>query len=82
MAYYTGAPYFVAPTLWNRWGFGAWWWWILGLPLPGDKENDGDKYQSHGYCIPQLGPDRGIEVQKQEENAVKAIAALRSWHSS
>ncbi|RAQ44109.1 hypothetical protein AFGD_011356 [Aspergillus flavus] len=32
-------PYYVAPTLWNRWGPYAWITWAQGRPLPGD---DGD----------------------------------------
>lgn len=48
-----GAPYYVKPTFWNRWGPHAWMLWALGKPLPGD---DGDKYYPQGYSIPDVGP--------------------------
>ncbi|GAD98662.1 hypothetical protein AOR_1_536074 [Paecilomyces variotii No. 5] len=47
------APYYVKPTLWNRWGPTAWLTWVLGLPLPGDE---GDKYYPEGYSIVDVGP--------------------------
>ncbi|KAJ6151679.1 hypothetical protein N7470_006807 [Penicillium chermesinum] len=48
-----GAPFYVAPTAWNRWGPTAWVMWLLGQPLPGDE---GDKYYPQGYYTPDLGP--------------------------
>lgn len=48
-----GAPFYVQPTIWNRWGPVAWFKRALGLPLPGD---DGDKYYPQGYYTPDLGP--------------------------
>ncbi|CAG8172083.1 unnamed protein product [Penicillium olsonii] len=50
---YEGAPYYVRPTIWNRWGPTAWLKWALGRPLPGDE---GDKYYPRGYFAPDLGP--------------------------
>ncbi|OQD83001.1 hypothetical protein PENANT_c018G02757 [Penicillium antarcticum] len=50
---YEGAPFYVQPTIWNRWGPVAWFKWALGQPLPGD---DGDKYYPQGYYTPDLGP--------------------------
>ncbi|KAJ6015935.1 hypothetical protein N7540_010526 [Penicillium herquei] len=50
---YEGAPYYVQPTIWNRWGPIAWLKWTLGQPLPGD---DGDKYYPQGYYTADLGP--------------------------
>ncbi|KAJ5771008.1 uncharacterized protein N7511_003059 [Penicillium nucicola] len=47
------APYYVKPTLWNRWGPTAWLTWALGRPVPGDE---GDKYSPAGYVIPDIGP--------------------------
>jgi 4-hydroxybenzoate polyprenyltransferase len=81
MLHYTGAPYFVAPTVWNRWGLGAWWWWLLGLPLPGDKTNGHDTYESGGYDLTLLGPEIGksTERQKREESAVEAVARTNRW---
>ncbi|KAJ5757257.1 uncharacterized protein N7511_007439 [Penicillium nucicola] len=50
---YEGAPFYVQPTIWNRWGPVAWFKWALGQPLPGD---DGDKYYPQGYYTADLGP--------------------------
>ncbi|KAI9373083.1 hypothetical protein BJX61DRAFT_408200 [Aspergillus egyptiacus] len=47
------APYYVKPTIWNRWGPAAWYTWALGHPLPGDE---GDKYYPNGYYIADVGP--------------------------
>lgn len=47
------APYYVKPTIWNRWGPGAWLTWLRGQPVPGD---DGSKYYPQGYYIPDVGP--------------------------
>ncbi|KAJ9316910.1 hypothetical protein DTO271D3_2649 [Paecilomyces variotii] len=60
------APYYVKPTLWNRWGPTAWLTWVLGHPLPGDE---GDKYYPKGYYIPEVGPKyqegKGYEQMKE-----------------
>ncbi|KAF9888618.1 hypothetical protein FE257_008550 [Aspergillus nanangensis] len=48
-----GLPYYAKPTLWNRWGPGAWMARLMGMPVPGD---DGDKYYPHGYDTQDLGP--------------------------
>lgn len=50
---WSGAPYYVRPTLWNRWGPSAWFSWLLGLPLPGDEA---EKYYPNGYDTADLGP--------------------------
>ena len=50
---YDAQPFYVRPTLWNRWGLSAWPSRLLGLPLPGD---DGDVYYPKGYLIPEIGP--------------------------
>ncbi|KAF7595704.1 hypothetical protein BBP40_005148 [Aspergillus hancockii] len=50
---WSGAPYYVQPTPWNRWGPSAWFSRLLGLPLPGDE---GDKYYPKGYETADLGP--------------------------
>lgn len=47
------APYYVKPTIWNKWGPTAWLTWARGLPLPGDE---GQKYYPGGYNIADLGP--------------------------
>ncbi|KAJ5681353.1 uncharacterized protein N7477_001293, partial [Penicillium maclennaniae] len=53
VTYYEGAPFYVQPTIWNRWGPVAWFKWAMEHPLPGD---DGDKYYPQGYYSPDLGP--------------------------
>ncbi|CBF86643.1 uncharacterized protein ANIA_10293 [Aspergillus nidulans FGSC A4] len=50
---YEAIPYYVKPTIWNRWGPGAWVRWAMGMPLPGD---DDDKYYPHGFDLEDLGP--------------------------
>ena len=50
---YEGIPFYVQPTIWNRWGPMAWFKWAIGQPLPGDE---GDKYYPQGYFTPDLGP--------------------------
>ncbi|OQD89543.1 hypothetical protein PENANT_c002G08382 [Penicillium antarcticum] len=57
------APYYVKPTLWNRWGPTAWLTWALGRPVPGDE---GDKYSPTGYSISDLGP-KGLEGKGKKE---------------
>ncbi|KAI9814379.1 MAG: hypothetical protein M1827_003235 [Pycnora praestabilis] len=50
---YDALPFYIQPTLLNRWGPGAWIVWLLGNPLPGDG---GEKYQPKGYRINECGP--------------------------
>ncbi len=51
---YDAAPYYVKPTFVQRWKPGAWYSWLMGLPLPGDE---GLKYSPGGYRIPEMGPE-------------------------
>ncbi|KAL8383315.1 hypothetical protein RB595_006862 [Gaeumannomyces hyphopodioides] len=50
---WTGSPYYVRPTLWNRWGPYAWLAWSLGVPLPGDEG-----MMPEGYTLKDVGPDQ------------------------
>ncbi|KAL5003068.1 streptococcal 67 kDa myosin-cross-reactive antigen like family-domain-containing protein [Aspergillus recurvatus] len=50
---YEAIPYYVRPTVWNRWGPGAWVRWAMGMPLPGDED---DKYYPRGFDLEDLGP--------------------------
>lgn len=65
---FEGAPYYVRPTIWNRWGPVAWAKWALGQPLPGD---DGDKYYPQGYYAPDLGPKYFEGKGRKELEAMK-----------
>ncbi|KAL2052501.1 hypothetical protein ABVK25_007061 [Lepraria finkii] len=47
-------PWYVKPTLRNRFGPSAWIFCMSGLPLRGDE---GEKYWPRGYKIEQIGPD-------------------------
>lgn len=49
---YVAKPYYVRPTLWNRFGPRAMISRIRGLPLPGDQPS----FQSQGYNIERVGP--------------------------
>ncbi|KAH8690686.1 hypothetical protein BGW36DRAFT_350167 [Talaromyces proteolyticus] len=78
MRSYVAAPYFVEPTVWNRWfSLGTWWWWALGLPIPGKDS----AHQPEGYYIPALGPPLGRTVasQRREEKKVKAVGLSKGW---
>ncbi|CRG91812.1 hypothetical protein PISL3812_08866 [Talaromyces islandicus] len=63
-------PYYVKPTLWNRWGPASWLKRLSGLPLPGDE---GDKFHPGGYQTASIGPRyfEGKGISQMEET--KAI---------
>ncbi|KAE8313199.1 hypothetical protein BDV41DRAFT_264872 [Aspergillus transmontanensis] len=65
-------PYYVAPTLWNRWGPSAWITWAQGRPLPGD---DGDGFMPCGFNTRDIGPSymkgRGRNYARQEKVKLK-----------
>ncbi|EYE91279.1 uncharacterized protein EURHEDRAFT_487208 [Aspergillus ruber CBS 135680] len=63
-----GAPYYVRPTIWNRWAPMAWVKWSLGQPLPGDE---GKKYFPQGYYTPDLGPKYFEGKGRKEMEAIK-----------
>jgi hypothetical protein len=78
MVSYVAAPYFVKPTIWNRWfSLGTWWWWAVGRPIPGAEEI----HEPDGYSIPALGPPLGrtTAAQKREEEAVLAVGLSKGW---
>ena len=66
---YESHPFYVRPTLWNRWGPPAWIPRLLGLPLPGD---DGDTYYPNGFSIPELGPNVFVGKGMAAADATKA----------
>ncbi|KAJ5109595.1 hypothetical protein N7532_002240 [Penicillium argentinense] len=67
--FYEGAPFYVQPTIWNRWGPVAWFKWSLGQPLPGDE---GDKYYPQGYRTADLGPKYFEGKGRKEVEAITA----------
>jgi hypothetical protein len=69
---YEAHPFYVRPTLWNRWGPPAWPSRFLGLPLPGD---DGETYYPHGFSIQEVGPS--MFVGKGTAAADETKARLR-----
>lgn len=68
------APWYIKPTLWNRYGPSTWISRLMGLPLPGDE---GDKYRPKGYTIPEVGPEnlrgKGQEFLKAEKERVGKV---------
>jgi hypothetical protein len=77
-----GAPFYVKPTLLNRWGPGAWVTRAMGLPLPGDR---GDTYYPNGYFLPDVGPKnfegKGREqLQKMKERLERERTGKCPFH--
>lgn len=70
---YEGAPFYVQPTIWNRWGPVAWFKWVLGQALPGDE---GGKYYPQGYVTEDLGPKYFEGKGRKELEVIKE--SLRS----
>lgn len=76
MTNWSAQPYYIKPTLWNRWfSPSALLFRLLGLPVPGDE---GDKYFPKGYHIDNVGPRR-FENKGQEymEKQMKDLKARR-----
>ncbi len=68
MTAWAGEPYYIRPTIWNRWGPGAWWAWIQGHPVPGDAL---EKYYGHGYLISNIGPKKFEGKGHDDVQAIK-----------
>lgn len=62
---YGNHPFYVEPTLLNRWGPKAWAIWLFGGKLPGD---DPEVYMPQGYLWEDLGPrnrmGKGLEEMR------------------
>ncbi|KAL8677560.1 MAG: hypothetical protein Q9186_006021 [Xanthomendoza sp. 1 TL-2023] len=71
VSFWEGAPYYVTPTMWRRWGPEAWASRLLGLPVPGDE---GAKYYPQGYKIPEVGPN--VFLGKGAESAKDTVQGL------
>lgn len=61
---YLAHPWYVKPTLWRRWGPGAWIARLLGYKVPGD---DGDSYYPQGYTFADIGPHQAFGDKGMEE---------------
>jgi hypothetical protein len=71
LLYWDTVPYYVKPTIWNRWSPSAWFRRMMGLPLPGD---DGDRFYPQGYKISEVGPSyfegKGNDQMKEIRNVL------------
>lgn len=84
---YVTYPFYVRPSLSNRYGPSTWTSWVLGIPLPGDGNG---RYRPQGYSIADAGPEKmegkGREWmeedmrwcrEKMEENACPFAAMMQ-----
>jgi len=72
---YDSLPYYVRPTLWNRWlSPSALLWRLRGLPVPGDE---GGKYHPEGYSAVTAGPNHGKGSQGRAEKTLEPIGEMR-----
>ena len=69
---YTHHPWYIKPTLKNRWGLKAWLSWLQGGVLPGDPRH-GDKYFPQGFVISELGPMSMINTGSKEMERDKEV---------
>ncbi|KAI1463242.1 uncharacterized protein F4812DRAFT_447604 [Daldinia caldariorum] len=73
---YGNYPFYIRPTLWNRWGPIAWAKWLCGGKVPGD---DPEEYMSQGYLFTDIGPKNRMGLGAEEmESDVERIKAS-SW---
>jgi hypothetical protein len=54
---YVALPYYVKPSIANRWSPEALLQWVLGFDVPGMK---GNRYWPQGYLIKEVGPEEMI----------------------
>ncbi|KAK8132420.1 hypothetical protein PG999_000593 [Apiospora kogelbergensis] len=63
---YGNYPFYIKPTLWNRWGPEAWAMWLAGGKLPGDNP---ETHFSEGFMFEELGPLNRMGQGKSEMEA-------------
>ncbi|KAK3615931.1 hypothetical protein LTR56_026296 [Elasticomyces elasticus] len=51
---YIAHPWYIRPTLYNRWSLNSWLIRMVGGSVPGDE---GLKYYPQGYIVTELGPE-------------------------
>jgi len=71
---YLGMPYYVKPSLGQRWEPKAWIRWAMGVPVPGDE---GQKFSPDGYKIEDLGPVIGKKGWEGEKMKVTEVGRRR-----
>ncbi|KAI1160020.1 hypothetical protein F5B18DRAFT_546716 [Nemania serpens] len=70
---YGNYPFYIKPTLWNRWGPKAWAVWMYGGKVPGD---DPAEFMPQGYLWTDLGPKNRMGLGSEEMAAdVKRLGA-------
>jgi hypothetical protein len=74
MLEYDSLPYYVRPSLFNRWGPEALVRRLRGLPVPGDE---GNKYHPQGYRTREVGPPHGKLGQGESEKRVEVVGQRR-----
>ncbi|KAI1748904.1 hypothetical protein F4782DRAFT_542572 [Xylaria castorea] len=60
---YGNYPFYVKPTVWNRWGLKAWAIWLYGGKIPGDNPG---QYMPQGYLWTDLGPKNRMGLGGEE----------------
>jgi hypothetical protein len=69
---YGNFPFYVKPTLWNRWGPEAWLIWLAGGKLPGD---DAEYYLAKGFRPEDIGPrdrmGKGLREMEKDFDRMK-----------
>ncbi|KAI0102693.1 hypothetical protein GGR51DRAFT_284199 [Nemania sp. FL0031] len=73
---YGNFPYYIKPTLWNRWGPTAWAIWLYGGKVPGDNP---EEYMPQGYLWTDIGPRNrmGLGVEEMEVDVKRLKARSR-----
>ncbi|MCJ1435824.1 hypothetical protein MMC27_005200 [Xylographa pallens] len=71
---YDNAPLYIRASIRERWCMQAWFFWLLGKPLPGDAEL---QHHPEGYKIGDIGPERMIGKGAQSMNETKARLEAR-----
>ncbi|KAI0859656.1 hypothetical protein F4860DRAFT_244143 [Xylaria cubensis] len=73
---YGNHPFYVKPTVWNRWGPKAWAIWLYGGKVPGDNPG---QYMPQGYTWTDLGPTNrmGLGVEEMGVDAERLRASDR-----
>ncbi|KAI1088650.1 hypothetical protein F5B19DRAFT_413547 [Rostrohypoxylon terebratum] len=73
---YGNFPFYIKPTLWNRWGPGAWAVWAYGGKVPGD---DPEQYMPQGYLFSDIGPRNRIGTGINEAEADAERIRASGW---